>query len=344
MKKIVFTGGGTAGHVIPNLALINDLKNKAQIFYIGSSGIEKELIKKENISFFEITSTKLKRSLSFSNFLIPFKIIKSIKESKKILKKIKPDIIFSKGGYVSLPVVFAAKKLNIPVICHESDLTMGLANKICKNKCKYICTSFEKTAKTIKNGIFTGSPLRKEIFNGNKENAKKLFKNYKIAPTILIFGGSLGSKTINNVIFNSLDKLKNYNIIHIVGKNNLKKFKYENYVQLEFTNKIYDLFSLADIIISRAGSNSINEILALKKPNILIPLSKKASRGDQILNAKYFEEKGYSKVILEEDLTVENLIFYINNVLKNKQKYIKNMEKENVKLENQKIIELLLNN
>lgn len=344
MKKIVFTGGGTAGHVIPNIALINDLKNKAEIYYIGSCGIEKELIKKEKIPFYEITSTKLKRSLSFSNVLIPFKIIKSIKESKKILKKIKPDIIFSKGGYVALPVVFAAKKLNIPVICHESDLTMGLANKICKNKCKFICTSFEKTAKNIKNGIFTGSPLRKEIFNGNKENAKKLFKNFKPAPTILIFGGSLGSKAINNVIFNSLDELKNYNIIHIVGKNNLKKFKYDSYVQLEFTDKIYDFFSLADIIISRAGSNSINEILALKKPNILIPLSKKASRGDQILNAKYFEEKGYSKVILEEDLTVENLIFNINNVLKNKQKYIKNMEKENVKLANQKIIELLLNN
>ena len=344
MKKIVFTGGGTAGHVIPNLALINDIKNNAEIYYIGSNGIEKEIIKNNKIAYYEITSTKLKRSLSISNFLIPFKLLKAIKQAKKILKKLKPDIIFSKGGYVALPVVFSAKKLNIPVICHESDMTLGLANKICKNKCKYICTSFEKTATNLKNGIFTGSPLRKEIFTGDKEKAKSLFKNFKKVPTILIFGGSLGSKVINEAIFNLLPKLQNYNIIHIVGKNNLKKFKYENYVQLEFTDKIYDLFSLADIIISRAGSNSINEILALKKPNILIPLSKKASRGDQILNANYFKEKGYSKVILEEDLNETTLLNSIKEVLNNKDKYIENMKKSNVKLANQKIIDLLLKN
>lgn len=343
MKKIVFTGGGTAGHVIPNLAIINDIKNKAQVYYIGSNGIEKEIIKSNKIDFFEITSTKLKRSLSLSNFFIPFKLCKAITQAKKILKKIKPDIIFSKGGYVALPVVFAAKKLKIPVICHESDMTLGLANKICKNKCLKICTSFEKTAQYLKNGIFTGSPLRKEIFSGDKEKAKRLFKNYQNKPTILIFGGSLGSKTINEAIFNSLSKLKNYNIIHIVGKNNLKKFKYENYVQLEFTNEIYNLFALSDLIISRAGSNSINEILALNKPNILIPLSKKASRGDQIINAEYFKEKGYSKVILEEELNEYNLLKSITEVLNNKEKYIKNMKNSNVKLANQKIIDLLLN-
>jgi len=344
MKKIVFTGGGTAGHVIPNLAIINDIKNKAKIYYIGSNGIEKEIVKNNNIKFYEITSTKLKRSLSLSNFLIPLKLIKAISQAKSTLQKIKPDIIFSKGGYVALPVVFAAKKLKIPVICHESDMTLGLANKICKNKCLKICTSFEKTAQNLKNGIFTGSPLRKEIFTGDKEKAKRLFKNYQNKPTILIFGGSLGSKTINEAIFNSLAKLKDYNIIHIVGKNNLKKFKYENYVQLEFTNEIYNLFALSDLIISRAGSNSINEILALNKPNILIPLSKKASRGDQIINAKYFKEKGYSKVILEEELNEYNLLKSITEVLNNKEKYIKNMKNTNVKLANQKIIDLLLNN
>jgi len=344
MKKIVFTGGGTAGHVIPNLAIINDIKNKAKIYYIGSNGIEKEIVKNNNIKFYEITSTKLKRSLSLSNFLIPLKLIKAISQAKSTLQKIKPDIIFSKGGYVALPVVFAAKKLKIPVICHESDMTLGLANKICKNKCLKICTSFEKTAQNLKNGIFTGSPLRKEIFTGGKEKAKRLFKNYQNKPTILIFGGSLGSKTINEAIFNSLAKLKDYNIIHIVGKNNLKKFKYENYVQLEFTNEIYNLFALSDLIISRAGSNSINEILALNKPNILIPLSKKASRGDQIINAKYFKEKGYSKVILEEELNEYNLLKSITEVLNNKEKYIKNMKNTNVKLANQKIIDLLLNN
>lgn len=343
MKKIVFTGGGTAGHIMPNLAIINEIKNNAKIYYIGSNGLEKEIIKNNKIEFFEIISTKLKRSLSFSNFFIPFKLIKAINQSKKILKKINPDVIFSKGGYVSLPVVFAGKSLNIPIICHESDITMGLANKLCKNKCKYICTSFEKTAKGLKNGIYTGSPLRKELFKGNKETAKKLFKNYKNLPTILIVGGSLGSKIINENIYKILPKLKEYNIIHIVGKNNLTKTKFDNYIQLEFTNNIEDLFSLADLVISRAGSNSINEILALNKPNILIPLSKKASRGDQILNANYFKEKGYSKVILEENLNELTLLNSIKEVLKNKEKYIKNMQKSSCKLANKKIIELLLN-
>lgn len=343
MKKIVFTGGGTAGHIMPNIALINDLKNKAEMFYIGGNGLEKDLIKKLNIPFYEITTTKLKRSLSISNLFIPFKLIKAIKEAKKLLKQIKPDVIFSKGGYVSLPVVFAAKKLKINVISHESDLTMGLANKLCSKKCKYVCTSFSETAKTLKNGVFTGTPLRKEIFCGNKENAKKLFKSYKNAPTLLIVGGSLGSKTINETVFMLLPKLQNYNIIHIVGKNNLKKFDFPNYVQLEFTNNIADLFSLADIVISRAGSNAIFEILALNKPNILIPLSKNASRGDQILNANYFKNKGYSCVILEEDLNETSLLNNTNNVLKNKENYINKMKKSNVKLANKTIIDLLLN-
>lgn len=343
MKKIVFTGGGTAGHIIPNLAIINDIKNRAQIFYIGSNGLEKKLVQEKNIDFFEISSTKLKRSLSFSNLLIPFKLIKAYNEAKKILKKIKPDVIFSKGGYVSLPVVLASHKLKIDVIAHESDLTMGLANKLCKNKCKIICTSFETTAKNLKNGLFTGSPIRKEIFCGNIQNAQKLFKQPTKKPTILVVGGSLGSKIINEIIFQIIDNLKEFNFIHIVGKGNKKEINKENYVQLEYADNIQDLFALADIVISRAGSNAVNEILALNKPNILIPLSKKASRGDQILNAKYFQEKGYSKVIFEEDLNAINLIANIKNLYKNKEDYIKNMKQSNVKFANEKIIELLLN-
>ena len=343
MKKIVFTGGGTAGHIIPNLAIINDIKNRAQIYYIGSNGLEKKLVQEKNIDFFEISSTKLKRSFSFSNLLIPFKLIKAYNEAKKILKKINPDVIFSKGGYVSLPVVLASHKLKIDVIAHESDLTMGLANKLCKNKCKIICTSFEATAKNLKNGLFTGSPIRKEIFCGNIQNAQKLFKQPTKKPTILVVGGSLGSKIINEIIFQIIDNLKEFNFIHIVGKGNKKEINKENYVQLEYADNIQDLFALADIVISRAGSNAVNEILALSKPNILIPLSKKASRGDQILNAKYFQEKGYSKVIFEEDLNAINLIANIKNLYKNKEDYIKNMKQSNVKFANEKIIELLLN-
>ncbi len=342
MKKIVFTGGGTAGHIMPNLAIIEEIKNKAKVYYIGSNGMEKELVKNYDIPFYEIPSTKLKRSLSFSNLLIPFKLIKAIKKAKQILKEISPDVIFSKGGYVALPVVFAAKKLKIRVILHESDMTLGLANKLCKNKCETICTSFEKTAENLKNGLFTGSPLRSQIFKGNKENAKKLFKNYKNKPTILVVGGSLGSKIINENIRKSLDKLKDYNIIHLCGKNNLSNIKKDNYVELEFANNIEDLYALSNIVISRAGSNVINEILALNKPNILIPLSKKASRGDQILNANYFKEKGYSKVILEEYLSPNSLVNSINQLNNEKEKYIQSMQKSSTKLANKKIIELLL--
>lgn len=342
MKKIVFTGGGTAGHIMPNLALIDELKTKAKVYYIGSNGMEKEIITKTDIPFYEISSVKFKRSLSFSNLLIPFKLLKAIKQSKKILKELKPDVIFNKGGYVSLPVVFAGKQLKIKIISHESDMTLGLANKLCKNKSEIICTSFEKTAESLKNGLWTGSPIRNQIFKGNKENAKKLFENFKPKPTILVVGGSLGSKIINENIVKCLDNLKEYNIIHLVGKNNLTGIKKNNYVELEFSNNIEDLYALADLVISRAGSNVINEILALNKLNLLIPLSKKASRGDQILNANYFKEKGYSNVLYEENLTPTTLLNSIKQTFLNKNKYLKNMKSTNTKLANKKIIELLL--
>lgn len=342
MKKIVFTGGGTAGHIVPNFAIIDEIKSQAEVYYIGSNGLEKNLVKEKGITFYEIPSTKLKRSLSLSNLIIPFKLINSIFKAKKILKKIQPDKVFSKGGYVSLPVVIAAKNLKIPVISHESDLTMGLANKLVKNKSQVICTSFEKTAQNLKNGLYTGTPLRKEIFLGNKENAKKLFKNYTERPTILVFGGSLGSKTINKVIINSLDKLNKFNIIHIVGKNNLNDIKKDNYVCLEYTNSIGNLFALSSLVISRAGSTSINELLYLNKPNILIPLSKKASRGDQLLNSEYFKEKGYSKVILEENLSTKTLLQTINSLMQEKEKYIQNMKNAPKPNATQKIVTLLL--
>ena len=346
MKKIVFTGGGTGGHIFPNIAIINELKNKAKVFYIGSNGMEKEIIKKEKIKFYEIPTCKFKRSFALSNLLIPFTLIKSIKMAKKILKEIKPDAIFSKGGYVSLPVVFAGKSLKIPVVCHESDLSLGLSNKLCLKKCTKMCTSFKRTADSIgKKGYYTGSPIRKEILKGNKQNAIKLFKNFKAKPTILIIGGSLGSKIINENIFKIIKKLQNYNVIHLTGKNNINPSlnNLDGYVQLEFSENIEDLYAVCDIVISRAGSNVINEILALKKPNILIPLSKKASRGDQILNAKYFEDLGYSYVLEEENLNSTSLLKAIEYVNKNKEKYISKMKKAENNIANDKIIDLLLN-
>lgn len=330
-KKIVLTGGGTAGHITPNLALLPYLKKDYDCYYIGSkSGMEKNLVY-NLLPFYEIETTKLKRKFALSNFLIPFKLIKGISDAKKVLKKIKPDIIFSKGGFVAVPVVIAASRLKIPVITHESDYTLGLANKLIKNKCKYLCTSFDVTSKGLKNGVYTGSPVRKEIYKGNRE---KLYKKYdfdKNKKNLLFIGGSLGSQSINKVLFESLQGLKQYNILHIVGKGNLNdNVTQKNYVQLEFLSNVEDAFDFADIVITRGGANVLFELLAIKKPMLIIPLGTKESRGDQILNANYFKEKGFANVLLEENLTKENLINNINLTIKDKNSLIKSMQNENI--------------
>lgn len=345
MKSIVFTGGGTAGHIMPNLAIIADLKNKYKIYYIGSSGMEKDIIlKQKNIEFIEIPVVKFQRSLSPKNFLIPFKLLSSIKQTKKILQKIQPCLIFSKGGYVSIPTSLAGKKLNIPVITHESDLTIGLANKLIAKKSKYLCCSFKTTADNYgKNAIFTGSPIRSKIFTGNKNKITNQLNINNEKPTILIVGGSQGARTINSVIFENIDKLINkYNIIHIVGRNNLRNIKYNGYYQIEFANNIEDYFSASDIVISRAGSNTIFELLALAKPMILIPLPKtKHSRGDQIDNANYFKSNGYAQIIEQDNLNYKSLQESINDILINKNQFVSNMKNASNTTGNKKIIELI---
>ena len=330
MKTIIITGGGTAGHVTPALALVDTLqKNGYNIHYIGGNGIEKEIVTKyKNITYHEISCEKLRRSLSLKNLLIPFKVIKGICQTKTIIKEIKPNVIFSKGGFVALPVVIAGHKKHIPIIGHESDMSMGLANKIIYKYCDKMCFSFEKTAQDYtKKGIYTSSPIRKEIFMGNKN---KIIDKYHLQdrPTILIFGGSLGARAINEAVRNSLNDLSKYNILHIVGKNNIdKKYdNYKNYHQIDFTNNIQDYFAASDIVICRAGSNSINELLYISKPMILIPLPKGNSRGDQIDNAKYFEKMGYAKVLYQENLSPKTLKENIEEMYKYKQKYVEKMK------------------
>ena len=342
--KIVLTGGGTAGHIMPNLALIPELsKHFEKIYYIGSNAMEKQILKGyKNIEFREISTVKLIRKFTLKNFLIPQKLLKSIKESKKILKEIKPDIIFSKGGYVSIPTAIAAKNLKIPVISHESDLSFGLANKIIYQFSNKMLTTFDCTAKNRKKCVCTGSPIREEIFKGNKNNLKLNFNNEK--PNILIFGGSLGAKIINNLIFNNIaDLCKKYNIVHIVGKGKKTVAKTpSNYFQIEFASNIQDYFDFADIVVTRGGSNSLFELLAIKKPMLIIPLSKAESRGDQIDNANYFEQKGYAKKLLQENLNYENFSKLINETLKEKNKIKSNM-KENLANNNKKIVEIIIN-
>lgn len=336
--KIMMTGGGSAGHVTPNLALIPKLKDLGyEIKYIGSKdGIEKEIINKENIPYFEISSGKLRRYFDVKNFSDPFKVAKGVMDAMKILSKEKPDVIFSKGGFVTVPVVMAASMKKIPVVSHESDLTPGLANKIAAPFCNKLCVTFPESLKYIKGdkGVLTGTPIREELLKGNRISGKN-FCNFKQDKQVLmIIGGSLGSKVINeNVRIIVKDLLKNFNIIHICGKGNLDESlkNLEGYKQFEYvSDELPHLMALADIVISRAGANTIFELLALRKPHILIPLSAAASRGDQVLNAKSFNKSGYSNVIEEESLTSETLLSAIEDVTNNKMKYINNMNKSTI--------------
>ena len=329
--KIVLTGGGTAGHIMPNIALASSLKKHFdEILYIGShTGMESTIAKDNNINFKSVTTVKLKRSLSISNLTIPFKLAKGTKEAKRILKEFKPDVIFSKGGFVAVPVCIAGKKLGIPIVGHESDLTLGLANKIIYKKANTMCTSFEETCKYGNKCVCTGTAIRPSLLKGNKEDAIKEYNLNPALPTILVTGGSLGAVRINKIIADCLPELtKDYNVIHMCGKNNLKDAPASTantkgkYIPLGFVANPANIFACADLVISRAGSNSIFEFLTLHKPMILLPLSKSASRGDQILNAKNFKNKGYASVILDEDLTPATLLETIKQTFKDIDKII----------------------
>lgn len=346
MKKIVLTGGGTAGHVNPNIALIPFLKEKGyEISYIGSKeGIEKELIKPLGIDYYEISTGKLRRYLDFKNVTDSFRVLKGVSDAKSIIKKINPNIIFSKGGFVSVPVVIGGYFNKIPVIIHESDISPGLANKISIPFAKKVCATFPEALQNIPKdkAVLTGTPIRKELFEGSKEIGFKIcnFKNNK--PIILVMGGSLGSVKINSVLRECLDNiLKDFNVIHLCGKNNLDtSVKKEGYLQIEYaTDELKHLLSITSIVVSRAGSNAICELLALKKPNLLIPLSKNASRGDQILNANSFKKQGFSNVLYEEDLSKDSLIENIYTLSKQQSVYINTMSISNLNNAIDKILE-----
>lgn len=347
-KSIVLTGGGTAGHIMPNLALLPELKKHFdKIYYLGSANsMEEKIIEKyKEIEFIAIPTTKFIRKLTIKNLAIPFKLIKSVCQTKKILKKIKPNVIFSKGGFVSVPVAIAGKKCNIPVVSHESDLTMGLANKIITKYANNVCTTFEDTCECNSKCICTGTPIRDQIFKGNKLNVINKISYDKTKPFVLFFGGSLGSKNINKLVESSVDKLlENYNVIHIVGKNNLNNIKKKGYFSIEFVDNIEDYFDLANIVVCRGGANSIFELLALCKPMLIIPLSKAQSRGDQIENAEYFKRKNFAEVLREENMCTKTLLLKLENILKNKETIIKTMKAANIKNANQKIVDIILKN
>ena len=334
MKKIVMTGGGTAGHVTPNIALMPSLKEAGyEIDYIGSyNGMEKGLIEAQGIRYHGIASGKLRRYFDWKNFSDPFRVLKGYGQAIRLMKKLKPDVVFSKGGFVSVPVVLAAKHCHIPAIIHESDITPGLANKIAIRGAKKVCCNFPETLKYLPEdkAVLTGSPIRQELFGGSAEKAMELcnFPDHN-KPVILIIGGSLGSKIVNESVRKILPELlEKFYVIHLCGKGNLdnKLTGLIGYAQFEYaSSELTDMFALADMAISRAGANSICELLALHKPNILIPHSAAASRGDQVLNAKSFKRQGFSYVIEEEQLDDKVLLDAVNEVYDNKDKYINAM-------------------
>lgn len=334
MKRIILTGGGTAGHVTPNIALLPQLKERGyDIHYIGSyNGIEKELIEQFGIPYHGISSGKLRRYFSLQNFTDPFRVLKGFGEAKKLIQSLKPDVIFSKGGFVSVPVVIAGKQCRVPTIIHESDMTPGLANKLAIPSASKVCCNFPETLSHLpkEKAVLTGSPIRRELLSGDRDAALKFCNLSADKPVILIIGGSLGSVVVNSAVRAILPELlKEFQVIHLCGKGktdaSLKDLK--GYVQFEYIQKeLKDLFALADIVISRAGANAICELLALHKPNLLIPLSANASRGDQILNARSFERQSFSIVLEEEELNNTVLLDAIQKLYKQKDVYISAMK------------------
>ncbi len=334
MKRIILTGGGTAGHVTPNIALIPELQKRGyEIHYIGSKdGIETKLMADFDIPYYGISSGKLRRYFDLKNFTDPVRVLKGYADAAKIIKKIKPDVIFSKGGFVTVPVVLAAKSKKVPCVLHESDISPGLANKICIPSATAICANFPETLTHLpeNKAHLTGSPIRKELFSGNRLKGLDFCGFTADKPVVLVIGGSLGSVRVNEAVREILPQLlEKYQVIHLCGKDKIDESLKDTkgYVQFEYIQKeLCDLLDAADLVISRAGANAICELLALHKPNILIPLSLEASRGDQILNAASFEKQGFSYVIKEEELTSEKLLAAVSNVYDNRATFVKTME------------------
>lgn len=337
MKKIILTGGGTAGHVTPNIALLPRLKEAGyEVVYVGSyTGIEKELMADQGIPYYGISSGKLRRYKSLKNLSDPFRVLRGFFQAMSIVRKEKPNVLFSKGGFVSVPVVWAARLRRVPVVIHESDLTPGLANKLSFSTAKKICCNFPETVKYLpeEKAVLTGSPIRAELLCGNASEGKKICGFTDPAderPILLAVGGSTGAKALNETLRAALDELlAKYRIIHLCGNGFVDESLNgkEGYVQLAYAkDELKDLFAACDIVLSRAGANAICELLALNKPNILVPLPLSQSRGDQILNAKSFRAQGFSFVLEEENMTVETLISSIDEVYANNETYISAMQ------------------
>ena len=346
-KKIVLTGGGTAGHVTPNIALLPYLKEAGyDIYYIGSkNGIEKQLIQDYKIPYTGISTGKLRRYFDLKNFTDPFRVVNGFFEARRALKKIRPDVVFSKGGFVSVPVVRAAHSLKIPCIIHESDMTPGLANKLCFGAAAKVCCNFPETVKTLPAGkaVLTGTPIRDELFTGDREKGLSLCGFTADKPVIMIMGGSQGAVAVNKAVRNHLDELlKDFQVVHLCGKDHLDPFLEgkAGYKQFEYVKEdLKHIFAATDLMISRSGANAICEILALQIPNILVPLAA-GSRGDQVLNANSFARQGYSVVVATDDLD-SKITETVKEVYENRQAFKDAMAKSSQKNASRVILDLI---
>ena len=336
MKKIILTGGGTAGHVIPNLALVPSLKAAGfEIHYIGShEGIERGLVEAAGIPYYGISSGKLRRYRSMKNITDIFRVGKGLADALRVIRKIKPDLVFSKGGFVVVPVIAAAKLLRVKSVIHESDMTPGIATKLAIPFASKICVSFPETLAHVPQGrsLVTGSPIRRQLLKGSKEAG---FRGTGLAqggkPVVLVTGGSLGARAINNCVREALPGLlEHFQVVHLCGRGNLSGIKSQGYVEMEYVNEdMAHILAMCDVVVSRAGANTLFELAALEKPNVLIPLPAAQSRGDQLLNAASFEKRGFSKVLLEDVLTPETLVAEVKTLYSNRHQYIAAMSTQN---------------
>lgn len=316
MKRIVLTGGGTAGHVTPNLALIPRLISDGwEVHYVGGQdSVEQKLVQDiPGVTYHCVSCGKFRRYFDVKNFSDPFRVMKGVHQASRLMKKLQPDVLFSKGGFVSVPVVYGAKLHGVPIVVHESDMTPGLANKLSKPFAKAVLCTFPEAAKLMGGkGVHTGTPIRTEILRGNRERGLKFFKFTEGRPVLMVTGGSSGAQAINRVVREALSKLlESFQVLHLCGPGNSDE-ELEGtagYTQCEYLDEeMADAYACANILISRAGSNTLCEILALRKPALLIPYPKGASRGDQIVNAESFQARGLSHVLVQANLTADSLV------------------------------------
>ena len=332
MKKIVLTGGGTAGHVTPHLALLPHLlKEGYDVHYIGTEeGIEHRMMTLPGVTYHSVKSGKLRRYHDWKNFTDPFRVIAGAFQSARLMGRLKPDVCFSKGGFVSVPVVIGAWLHRVPTLCHESDLTPGLANKICAKFARRVATTFPECAKALGGkGVCVGTPLRPELFQGNREKGLALCGLSGSKPVLVMMGGSSGAQRVNEALRKALPRLlEDMDVVHLTGKGNLDESlaALPGYTQFEFlSDELPDVLACADLILSRAGSNAICEFQALKKPMLLVPYPKGASRGDQILNAESFRKRGLCHVLLQENMTPDTLTEAIHALMRDKATLEKNL-------------------